>query len=304
MRRILLFGANGQVARELRVSLALLGELVVVARHGTHINADFAAPESVAAAVQAVQPDWIVNASAYTAVDRAESEPELALTINGTAVGALAEAAKACGALLVHYSTDYVFDGQGETPRREDDPVAPLNAYGRTKRAGEEAILAAEGAHLIFRTAWVYGLHGANFMRTMRRLARERIELNVVADQIGAPTWSRDIANATALVLAQLGDDRARWQRDSGLYNLTSAGQGSWFEFAEAIIDHQRSRETLPVRAVLPISSAEYPVPARRPAFSVLDGSKLATRFGVRLPDWRDVWRSVERELETCIDLI
>ena len=299
MRRILLFGANGQVARELRVSLAPLGELVVVARHGTQVTADFAAPESVAAAVQALRPDWIVNASAYTAVDRAESESELAMTINGTAVGALAAAARACGALLVHYSTDFVFDGQGDIPRREDDQVAPLNTYGRTKRAGEEAILAAGGAHLIFRTEWVYGLHGANFMRTMRRLARERAELRVVADQIGAPTWSRDIANATALVLAQLGDDRARWQRDSGLYNLTSAGRGSWFEFAEAIIDHQRSRETLPVRAVLPISSAEYPVPARRPAFSVLDGNKLAARFSVRLPDWRDALAAVQRELDS-----
>lgn len=316
---ILLLGQHGQVARELQRELSTLGELVVVGRTpgpgAPGLQADLARPDTLTAVVDAVRPALIVNAAAYTAVDRAESEVELAFAVNAEAPAVLAQAACRHGALLVHYSTDYVFDGRAQHPYREDDATAPQGVYGCSKRAGEEAIVASGCAHLIFRTSWVYGLHGQNFMRTMRRLARERDTLRVVADQVGAPTWSRHIAQATAQVLAQLrgqpasgepagqggfdrGFDAARGAACSGVYHLVSSGRCSWFEFAQAIIAHQRGHEALAVREVVPIATHEYPLPAARPAWSVLDAGKLADTFGVRLPDWTTALAQVQQELD------
>lgn len=296
--RILLLGADGQVARELRRELSTLGDVIVAARGSGDERVDLADAAALAGMVRRLKPDWIVNAAAHTAVDKAESERELAFSINATAPGVLAAAAAELGALLVHYSTDYVFDGRGGRPYREDDPTAPRSVYGQSKLAGEAAVAAGGAAHLILRTSWVYGLAGNNFMRTMRRLAREREELRVVADQRGAPTWSRHIAQATAQMLARLGQDRSAWQRQSGVYHLVSQGETSWHGFAEAIIDHQRLREPVKAQRVVPIATHEYPVPAPRPAYSVLDTSKLLNNFGIRLPDWRAALAQVQEELD------
>jgi dTDP-4-dehydrorhamnose reductase len=298
-RRILVLGGDGQVAWELRRTLATLGEVIAVGRRTEPFSVDFMRPETIATLVEAIRPDWIVNAAAYTAVDQAEREPEAAEAVNAVAPGLLAEAAARVGAQLVHYSTDYVFDGAASAPYKENDVANPQGVYGRTKLAGEEAIVRAGCDWLILRTAWVYGARGGNFMRTMRRLAREREELRVVADQHGAPTWSRHIAEATAQVLAQLGDDRAAWHRACGVYHLTSAGSATWHAFAEAIVEHQRQQETIACRQVTAIATADYPTPAKRPAWSVLDNDKLARTFGVRLPDWRVALAQVQEELET-----
>lgn len=286
-KRILLFGRDGQVAWELRRTLAPMAELTCVGRN----EANLAEPDSIRRVISAAAPDAIVNAAAYTAVDKAESETELAHRINAEAPGVMAAEAARRGALLVHYSTDYVFPGTKGTPYTEDDPTGPLGAYGRTKLAGEEAVRAPGGSHLIFRLCWVYGNRGSNFLLTMQRLAREREEVRVVADQHGCPTWSRMIAEATAHALRCLhtaADARAV----TGTYHLCAAGQATWHEFARAIIDplpadRRRCRE---VRA---ITTAEYPTPARRPAYSVLDTSKLEQVFGLRLPDWRESLRQV-----------
>lgn len=301
-RRILVLGGDGQVAWELRRALASLGEVVAVGRRSAPYRVDFIQPESITALVEAVRPDWIVNAAAYTAVDQAEREPEAAMAVNAVAPGLLAEAAGRVGAQLVHYSTDYVFDGTATDPYREDDAPNPLGAYGRSKLDGEEAIAKAGCDWLVLRTAWAYGTRGHNFMRTMRRLAREREELRVVADQVGAPTWSRHVAEATAQVLAQLGDDRAAWHRACGVYHLTSAGQTTWHAFASAIVEHQRHHEAIPCRRVTAIATADYPAAAQRPAWSVLDNGKLAATFGVRLPDWRVALAQVQEELDELRD--
>lgn len=278
---ILLTGINGQVGWELRRSLAPLGHVVAVDRK----ELDLADPEAIRAKVRAISPKLIVNPAAYTAVDRAEHEPDQARAINAIAPGVLAEAAKSCGAILVHFSTDYVFDGSKAEPYLEDDAPNPLNVYGATKLAGEQAIRASGARHLILRTSWVYGMRGHNFLLTMQRLMRERDEIKVVDDQVGAPTWSRLIAEATALILAQClsparGADRPEpW----GTYHLTCAGETSWFGFAKAIAELGGYSMRLK-----PISTAEYPTPARRPANSRLDNGKLARTFGIRLPHWRE----------------
>jgi dTDP-4-dehydrorhamnose reductase len=295
-RKILVLGGDGQVAWELRRTLATLGEVIAVGRR-TEPALDLMQPDTILPLVEQVRPNWIVNAAAYTAVDKAEQEPEAAAAVNAVGPGRLAEAAARVGAQLVHYSTDYVFDGTGKVPYREDDTPNPQGVYGRTKLDGEEAIAKAGCDWLILRTAWVYGARGGNFMRTMRRLARERAELRVVADQRGAPTWSRHIAEATAQVLAQLGDDRAAWHRACGIYHLTSAGEATWHDFASAIIEHQRQHETIACQNIVPITTADYPTPAKRPAYSVLDNTKLAETFGVRLPDWRVALELVQEEL-------
>lgn len=299
-RRILVLGGDGQVAWELRRTLATLGEVIAVGRKTTPHALDLTQPDTILPLVEQVRPDWIVNAAAYTAVDKAEQEPEAAAAVNAVAPGLLAEAASRVGAQLVHYSTDYVFDGTAATPYREDDATNPQGVYGRTKLDGEEAIARAGCDWLILRTAWVYGARGGNFMRTMRRLAREREELRVVADQRGAPTWSRHIAEATAQVLAQLGDDRAAWHRACGVYHLTSAGSATWHDFASAIVAHQRMVETIACQHVTAIGTADYPTPARRPAYSVLDNCKLADAFGVRLPDWRTALAQVQEDLDVA----
>jgi dTDP-4-dehydrorhamnose reductase len=275
--RILLTGCAGQLGRELKRSLCCLGEVIACDRQ----EFDLADPDALRDAVRDAAPAVIVNAAAHTAVDKAESEPELAMAINAIAPGVLAEEAKRLGALLIHYSTDYVFDGTKPAPYTEDDSPAPLSVYGRSKREGELAIAATGARHLILRTSWVYGLHGANFMKTMLRLGKERDELRVVGDQIGAPTWSRHLADVTALVLA-------RKDIPNGLYHLAAAGETSWHGYAEAIF-YEAQRVGLMDKSpvVHRITSADYPLPAARPANSRLDCSRFRRDFDLTLPDWR-----------------
>lgn len=290
--RILLLGANGQVGHELRRSLGRLGEIVPTTRSGVLEGegcevADFDAPDSLAALVERVTPDLVVNAAAYTAVDRAESEPDAAFRANAEAPRQLARACALRGIGLVHYSTDYVFDGTGRRPYRETDPTAPLGVYGASKLAGEEAIAGTGARHLIFRTAWVYGNHGHNFMRTMLRLAKERSELRVVADQVGTPTPAALIADVTARAL-EAGLDR------SGLWHLTATGETNWCAFASEILAQAAARGRLDrLPDVVPITTAEYPTPATRPGYSCMDTSQLQRDFGVELPDWRQALGAV-----------
>ncbi|HEY0036202.1 MAG TPA: dTDP-4-dehydrorhamnose reductase [Longimicrobium sp.] len=273
---ILLLGRNGQVGWELERALAPLGRVTALGRG----EADLTSPDRLREVVRSRRPSVIVNAAAYTAVDQAEGEPEAAFAANATAPGILAEEAKRLGALLVHYSTDYVFDGGAARPYREDDAPGPLNVYGRSKLEGERAIQAATDDHLILRTSWVYGTRGRNFLLTILRLLAERDELRIVADQVGAPTWSRMIAAATAAVLAR----HTGASRPVGVFHLTAAGQTTWHGFATAIRD--RAGGSAAGKPVRPIASSEYPVPAARPRWSVLDGARLEAAFGVELPSW------------------
>ncbi|MCX7563462.1 dTDP-4-dehydrorhamnose reductase [Xanthomonadaceae bacterium XH05] len=290
--KILLLGAAGQVGFELHRGLQVLSEVIPATRDGRLPGggsariADLAAPATLETLLDDVRPDVIVNAAAYTAVDRAESEPELAQTINAEAPGLLARWCAAHGSKLLHYSTDYVFDGQGKHSWREDDATAPLGTYGRSKRDGEVAIEASGCDHLILRTAWVYAARGHNFLRTMLRLAGERDHLRVVADQIGSPTPARWIAAVSVALLA-------RWQAGapwpSGLVHLTASGQTSWHGFAEAIFTTALATGLLERAPTLEaIATSEYPTPAKRPAYSCLDTSALRERFGISLPDWRE----------------
>ncbi|MGY0634021.1 dTDP-4-dehydrorhamnose reductase [Luteimonas sp. A478] len=296
--RILLLGANGQVGFALHRSLVAHGEIVPTTRSGTLPGsnaacekADLDRPGSLPALVERINPDIVVNAAAYTAVDKAESEPEAAHRANAESVGTLARACADRGIPLVHYSTDYVFPGDSSRPWREDDPTAPLGVYGSSKLAGEEAIRDSGCRHLIFRTAWVYGSRGHNFLRSMLRLGAERQELRVVADQFGSPTPAAWIAQATALVLTRRGEK-------SGTWNLVAGGETSWHGFAEAIFEAAVQSGMLErAPSTLPITSAEYPTPARRPAYSRLDTGKLARDFGIQLPDWRDGLLQVMGEL-------
>jgi dTDP-4-dehydrorhamnose reductase len=278
--RILLIGKIGQVGWELRRTLAPMGDITCV----DFPDIDLTSGDSIRQWVRETRPDIVLNAAAYTAVDKAESEPDRAMKINGVAPGILAEEAKKLGALLVHYSTDYVFDGAKTVPYVETDPPNPLGVYGRSKLAGDEAVRAIGGAHLIFRLCWVYGARGQNFMLTMMRLAREREKLRVVSDQTGCPTWSRMIAETTALALKQ-----AVAARDlgalTGTYHLASSGVTSWQGFAQAIINLMPA-EGKKCSVVEAISTSEYPTPAKRPAYSVLDCDKLQRAFGLRLPHW------------------
>ena len=269
MKKILLIGGNGQVGRELKRTLAPLGELLVRQREAL----DLTQGDAIRATIRELRPQIVVNATAYTAVDQAEQEPALAGQINAEAPRIMAEEAARLDALLLHYSTDYVFDGSKDGPYLEDDAPNPLGVYGQTKLAGENAIRDSGCRHLIFRTSWVYGLHGKNFLRTMQRLGRERQELKVVADQIGAPTWSRMIAEASALAL--------RGEAPAGVYHLTCGGSTSWHGFAAAILAAQGWNGRL-----LPIPASEYPLPAKRPANSRLDGGKLARLLALTMPDW------------------
>ena len=283
--KILLTGRNGQVGYELERALQGLGEVVALTRE----QMDLADLAHVRAVIRDLRPALIVNPAAYTAVDKAESEPELAMRINGEAPGVMAEEAKKLGAALIHYSTDYVFDGTKTDPYTEDDIASPLNVYGHTKWAGERAIQASGVPYLIFRTSWVYGSRGRNFLVTVQRLARERDELRIVNDQYGAPTWCRTIADTTAHVVAQLGGgkkqdgiDRDLWQQHAGLYHLTAQGKTTWHGFTQAIVEH-RSIERKPV--VVPITTQEYPLPAKRPVNSHLSCERLIHTF-CQLPEW------------------
>ena len=286
--RILLLGGNGQVGSALRERLPALGELRIGTRDGRLAEggdcerADFDDPASLGPLVSRLAPDIVVNAAAYTQVDRAESEPDAAFRANAQAPAALADACARSGALLVHYSTDYVFGGCATRPCREDDPTAPLGVYGASKLAGENAIRDSGARHLVLRTAWVYAAQGRNFLRTMLRLAAERDELRVVADQHGTPTPAVLIADVTAQLLR-------RSPEASGLYHLTAAGQTTWHGFAEAIVDRACDLGRLVRKPrIIPITTADYPTPAARPAYSVLDCTKLQRDFNIRLPNWRE----------------
>lgn len=293
---VLLFGGNGQLGQELRRALAPLGEVVATTRSGSLPDgsacevADFDAPASLTALLDRVRPDMVVNAAAYTAVDRAEDDRDAAWRANAEAPGVIARWCAAAGVPMVHYSTDYVFDGQGTRPYREEDATAPLGAYGGSKLDGEQAIRAAGGRHLIFRTAWVYASHSANFLRTMLRVGAERDVLRVVADQVGTPTPAALIADVTAQALQHPGGL-------SGTWHLTANGETSWHGFAEAIFAEAVAAGKL-ARApkVEAITTAEYPTPAKRPAYSGLDVSKLEADFGIALPSWQDGLKRVIAE--------
>ena len=285
--KILLLGKNGQVGWELQRSLAILGDLVACDFDSPgDLKADFSEPESLPALIRRVRPDVIVNSAAHTAVDKAESEPDLARRINALAPGVIAREAAALGACLLHYSTDYVFDGSGESPRNEDAPTAPLSVYGRTKLEGEELIRASGCTHLILRTSWVYAARGGNFARTMLRLAAERDELKVINDQLGAPTGAELLADVSALTLQRL---RAQPSL-GGTYHCVAAGSTHWHAYAQYVIEWARARghsiRVAPDR-VLATSTTSYPTPARRPLNSRLDTTKLRSTFGITLPDWQ-----------------
>ncbi|MFJ1337047.1 dTDP-4-dehydrorhamnose reductase [Pseudomonas caricapapayae] len=276
---ILISGQHGQVSRELQLRLGDLGQLHVLGRE----QLDLAHPEAIREQVQALKPDLIINAAAHTAVDQAESEPELAFAINAQAPGIFAEEAAQLGIPLIHYSTDYVFDGSKDSPYNEDDVPNPLGVYGRSKLAGERAIAAVGGQHLILRTSWVYSQHGRNFLLTMQRLLQEKPELNIVADQIGAPTWAGTIALSTRALID-------RWQAGQagawGTYHLTAQGETSWFGFAQAIAE-QLKAQGLPCARLIPIPSSDYPTPARRPLNSRLNCSRLLREWQVSQPHWQ-----------------
>ncbi len=285
--KILLLGKNGQLGWELQRSLAPLGRVTALDRHGeAGLCGDLADPDGLAVTVRVVKPTVIVNAAAHTAVDRAESEPELAARINAQAPAVLAQAAAECGALLVHYSTDYVFDGSDEKPWQEGDATGPLSVYGRTKLAGEQAIIASGCAHLILRTSWVYAARGGNFAKTMLRLAAERERLTVIDDQWGAPTGAELIADVSAHAIAQVRAAPGK----AGLYHLAAAGETTWFSYAKHVLTQARQAQTaieLKATQVLPVATAHFPTPARRPHNSRLDTRKLQAVFGLTLPPWQ-----------------
>ena len=280
--KILLLGKNGQVGRELEKSLAHLGDLTALDRQGM----DLGNPDSIREQIRRVQPGVIVNAAAYTAVDKAESEPDLAIAVNGMAPGVMAEEAARLNALLVHYSTDYVFDGTKPSPYTEQDTPNPLNVYGRSKLAGERMICEHASRFLIFRSTWVYDAQGKNFLNTIKRIGAQRSELTIVDDQLGAPTWSREIAKATAQAIAlYLADPDPK--RINGIYHLTAQGQTSWFGFAQAAAGYGLFAGLAHPPALRAISSTEFPTPAKRPMYSVLSNAKLFEQFGIQLPDWK-----------------
>ena len=284
--KILISGKTGQVAVELQKHLAGLGELIVLGRDVL----DLSQPDQIRAQVRAHKPDLLIIAAAHTAVDQAENEPELAFAINAIAPGVFAEEAAAQGIPLIHYSTDYVFDGRKPAPYTEDDATNPLGVYGKSKLAGELAIAASGAQHLILRTSWVYSTHGKNFLLTMQRLLQERSELRVVADQIGAPTWAGTIAQSTrALIERWQSGDAAAW----GTYHLTASGETSWFGFTQAIAGHLTAQGKA-CATLEPIPASAYPTPAARPQNSRLDCSRLAREWGVTQPDW-------EAALSACL---
>jgi len=291
--RILVTGVTGQIGKALTKRLCRLGDVVLADRSVLNL----AEPSTLPEALDRLSPDLIVNPAAYTAVDRAEDERELAFIVNGEAPGVIARWASRMQIPLVHFSTDYVFDGQGETPWHEDGPPAPLSAYGASKLAGEEAVRAGNGPHLIVRTSWVYAATGANFLRTIARLARQRTELKIVADQIGAPTSGRVIADAIAGILAADSTNLPqRFARANGLVNIAASGETSWHGFAVRIVDGLRARGIkLAVQSIAPLRTEEFPTRAKRPHNSRLDLTRLNEAFGLITPSWAD---SLELELD------
>ena len=311
--KIMLIGRKGQVGWELNRYLPRLGEVIALDRQ----QLDLARLETIRSVVREHRPDLIVNAAAYTGVDRAETEVAAAQIVNGEAPGVIADAAREVGAALVHYSTDYVFDGTKKTPYQESNPPNPINAYGRTKLAGEMAIRAVEVPHLILRTGWIYGTRGKNFLLTMVRQAVQKRELHVVDDQAGAPTWSRMIAAKTTEILGRVClSDSSFPEKYTGTYHLTAGGETSWYGFTQALLDDISdpdlvgswlegvvNSKPLIAERVVPISTAEYPTPARRPAYSVLSNSKLSRVFGVQLPAWRSQLGLCIRDAEVSFEL-
>jgi len=295
MRRILLTGLNGQVGQELQRTLAPLGEVIGVGRE----TMDLAQATSIRQAISEARPDVIVNAAAYTAVDKAETETELAHSINGIAPQIMAEEAQRLGAALFHISTDYVFDGRKNTPYLEDDAPNPIGAYGKSKLVGEEGIRKTCDRYIILRTAWVYGTYGkSNFVKTMLRLFASRDEVRVVADQVGTPTWASDIASAIATLLPQLCPEQPQESPLTGIYNFTNSGMSSWYDFAIAIFEEAKQLGfPLKVQRIVPITTSEYPTPAQRPAYSVLSGKKVSAALGTHPPYWRDGLRQMLGEL-------
>jgi dTDP-4-dehydrorhamnose reductase len=300
--KILLFGMTGQVGWELQRSLAPLGELVALDAHSQHLCGDFTNLEGIALTIRTVMPDVIVNAAAHTAVDKAESEPELARTINALAPGVLAQEAKRIGAWLIHYSTDYVFDGSGEQAWLETDVPAPLSVYGKTKLEGEAAIRASACKHLIFRTSWVYAARGANFAKTMLKLAQERDSLSIISDQIGAPTGADLLADVTAHAIRTVQQGSGDADQLSGVYHLVAGGATSWHGYASFVIEFARHAGIaikISAEAILAVPTSAYPLPAPRPNNSRLDTSKISNTFDLHLPDWQT---GVSRMLSEIID--
>lgn len=283
---ILLTGKNGQVGWELQRTLASLGNVIATDRK----QLDLAIPDAIRKIVRKYQPDLIVNAAAYTAVDKAESESEQAMAINGTAPGVLAEEAKRINASIIHYSTDFVFDGQSSQPYTEEDKPNPINIYGKTKLAGERAVQEVGGAHLILRTSWVFGNRGKNFLLTMQRLAKEREELNIVADQVGCPTWARIIAEVTAQIFVNIlssgNKPTEAMLQKNGIYHIASAGSTTWYDFAKDIIELSNIK---PKPTLTPINTEDYPLPASRPRYTCLASDKVKEKFNIHMPDWREM---------------
>ena len=290
--RILLLGGTGQIGGALKSSLAPFADVIAPPR----AELDCARIVQVEAFVKDSAAHCVVNAAGYTRVDDAETDRDRAELLNAALPARLAATCERIGAGLVHYSTDYVFAGDGNRPYREDDPTAPKNWYGSTKRAGEEAVLRSTDRAVIFRTSWIYGTTGSNFFRTMLRLAREQEEVRVVDDQHGAPTWAHAVADGTAAVIAQLGHHSDAWGAAHGIYHMTAAGETTWYQFASRLLELDPGRAEHVVERITPIPSTLYPTPARRPAYSVLDCARLEARFGVRLASWErqleNVWAS------------
>jgi len=284
---IFLIGKDGQVGWELNRTLATLGKVFAIGRK----DLDLSDTNAIREKITAIKPHVIVNAAAYTAVDQAEKESQLAHAINAIAPQIIAEEAKKCGALFVHYSTDYIFDGHKNMPYIEGDEAKPVNVYGKTKLLGEQAVQSIDNNHLIFRLSWVYGMRGRNFLLTIKRLASERNELKIVDDQVGIPSWCRMIAESTSQVLAQCCVNHSDYLDEvSGLYHMTGLGQTSWHGFAKAIISEENSKDSSLINKnveILPIPTSDFPLPATRSPYSVLSNKKFVDTFGIRLPDWR-----------------
>lgn len=288
MKKVLLIGAKGQVGQELQVTLPQLGEVISIGRE----ELDLTNSEKISQLIREIHPDYLVNAAAYTAVDKAETEPDLAYSINAIAPKIMAESAEKIKAKFLHISTDYVFDGRKNTPYLETDLTNPLGVYGQSKLRGEEEIKTVNSQAIILRTAWVYGSYGkSNFVKTMLRLGKEREELKVVVDQVGSPTWSKDIATAITQLLINVDNP-------PGIYNFTNSGVASWFDLTKAIFEEAKiSGIPLKIQRVIPITTAEYPTPAVRPAYSVLSGQKISQQLGYIPPYWRDSLKAMLNQL-------
>lgn len=288
MKKVLLIGAKGQVGQELQVTLPYLGEVISIGRE----ELDLTNSEKISQLIREIRPDYLVNAAAYTAVDKAETEPDLAYSINAIAPKIMAESAEKIKAKFLHISTDYVFDGRKNTPYLETDMTNPLGVYGQSKLRGEEEIKTVNSQAIILRTAWVYGSYGkSNFVKTMLRLGKEREELKVVVDQVGSPTWSKDIATAITQLLINVDNP-------PGIYNFTNSGVASWFDLTKAIFEEAKiSGIPLKIQRVIPITTAEYPTPAVRPAYSVLSGQKISQQLGYIPPYWRDSLKAMLNQL-------